>query len=88
MEILKRVFLIVLLALPLYLSAADKVNINTASKEVLMTEIKGVGEKRAEAIITYREKNGPFESVDDLANVSGIGPSILKENRESLTVSE
>ena len=88
MKIMKKVLLIALLALPCYLSAADKVNINTASREILMSEIKGVGEKRADAIIAYREQNGPFKSVDELRNVTGVGQSILDENRDSLTVNE
>ena len=88
MTSVKKLFLILLLALPCYLSAADKININTASKEVLMTEIKGVGEKRATAIIAYREQNGPFKSVEELANVSGVGQSIVEENKDLLTVSD
>ena len=88
MTSVKKLFLILLLALPCYLSAADKININTASKEVLMSEIKGVGEKRAEAIIAYREQNGPFKSVDELAKVTGVGQSILDANKDSLSVGE
>ena len=88
MTLIKKLFLILLLALPCYLSAADKININTASKEVLMSEIKGVGEKRAEAIIAYREQNGPFKSVDELAKVTGVGQSILDANKDSLSVGE
>lgn len=88
MGLVKKLFLIMLIALPCYLSAADKININTASKEVLMSEIKGVGEKRADAIISYREQNGPFKSVDELAEVSGVGESIVEKNRDLLTVKE
>lgn len=88
MMFVKRLLLILLLALPCYLSAADKVNINTASRDVLMSEIKGVGEKRADAIIAYREQNGPFKSVDELLNVTGVGQSILDDNRDNLTVNE
>lgn len=88
MNLIKKLLLISLVVLPCYLSAAGKVNINTASKEVLMTEIKGVGEKRAEAIIAYRKENGPFKSVDDLANVSGVGESIVEKNKDVLTIKE
>jgi competence protein ComEA len=87
MDILKKLLFITLFVFPVYLLAADAVNINTADKAALMT-IKGVGEKRAEAIIAYREQNGPFKSVDDLASVSGVGQSIVDDNRETLTVSE
>ncbi len=60
------------------------VNINTATKEEL-TSLKGVGEKRAQEIINYRTKHGPFKSVDDLDKVPGIGPGIMKQIRSEIT---
>ena len=60
------------------------VNINTATKEEL-TLLKGVGEKRAQEIINYRTKNGPFKTVDDLEKVPGIGPGIMKQIRSEVT---
>lgn len=62
------------------------VDINTADAEALAIAIKGVGIKKAEAIVAHREKHGPFGSVDDLVEVSGIGPTIIEKNRENLTV--
>ena len=88
MEFIKKFFLICMIVLPCYLLAADKVNINTADKQTLMTEIKGVGEKRAEAIIAWREQFGPFKSIDELAEVSGVGQSIVDKNRDVMTVGE
>ena len=58
-----------------------KVNINTAGLEELM-QLPGIGEKRAQDIVDYREAHGPFQSVDELDNVSGIGPGILDGLRE------
>lgn len=81
------VFLASLLLIPTLVLAGDTININTADKETLMA-IKGVGEKRAEAIIAYREQNGPFKSVDDLAAVQGIGQAIVDANRDLLTVGD
>src|SRR5579862_9297410 len=52
------------------------VNINTADAETLALELKGIGQKRAEAIIAYREQHGPFKSIDDLSNIKGIGKKI------------
>ena len=63
------------------------VNINTASKETLMS-IKGVGEQRAEAIIQYRKKNGPFTNIDQLADIRGIGQSLIDANRDTLVVKD
>jgi len=66
--------------------AAETVNINTADKETLAAMINGVGEKKAEAIIAWRESNGPFKSVDELANIKGIDKGIIEKNRDSLIV--
>ena len=85
METIKKLIFITLLAASLNLVAAEPVNINSADKQTLM-QVKGVGEKRAEAIIAWREKNGPFKSVEDLTQVDGIGQSTLDANLEVLTV--
>ncbi|OUS30742.1 hypothetical protein A9Q98_04345 [Thalassotalea sp. 42_200_T64] len=65
-------------------SVAMRVNLNKASAEQLST-IKGIGMKRAAAIIEYRESYGPFKSVAELTNVKGIGEKFLAKNREYLT---
>ena len=62
-----------------------RVNINTATKEMLQT-VSGIGEKKAEAILTFREENGSFKTVDDLKNVSGIGEKTVEKLKEGLTV--
>ena len=85
MDIIRKLLFTVLLCLTCQAYAVDPIDINTADKETLMN-VKGIGEKRAEAIIVYREQNGPFNSVDDLASVQGIGQSIIDKNRDSLTV--
>jgi competence protein ComEA len=61
------------------------VNLNSATEPELET-LNGVGPVTAAAIIKYREDNGPFGSVDDLDNVSGIGPVTLEELRPFVTV--
>jgi competence protein ComEA len=61
------------------------VNINTASETELET-LNGVGPVTAAAIIQYRTENGPFATVDDLMEVSGIGPATLEELRPQVTV--
>ncbi|MEQ8426581.1 MAG: ComEA family DNA-binding protein [Gammaproteobacteria bacterium] len=88
MKILKRLVCTFFLFIPLTLLAADTVNINTADKETLMTVITGVGEKKADAIIEYREKNGPFKSIDELMNIKGIGQGTLDKHRNMLTVAD
>jgi competence protein ComEA len=63
------------------------VDINSADASTLAAGINGVGEKRAMAIVKYRKSNGPFESVDELIKVKGIGPKLLQKNREHLVAS-
>lgn len=65
--------------------ANEPVNINTADAQALAEAINGVGLKRAEAIVEYRNENGPFESVDELVKVQGVGEKSLQKSRERLT---
>jgi competence protein ComEA len=66
-------------------SAAGLIDINTASATELET-LSGIGEVLAATIVEYRDQNGPFASVDDLEDVSGIGPATLEEIRDQVTV--
>ncbi|HZF26459.1 MAG TPA: ComEA family DNA-binding protein [Steroidobacteraceae bacterium] len=63
---------------------ADPVNINTADARTLAKELSGIGLSRAQAIVDYREKNGPFKSVDELAKVKGIGTKVVEQNRANI----
>ena len=58
----------------------------TRQVEWLQALLPGIGEKRAQDIVAYREEHGPFETVDELDNVSGIGPGILEGLREYVSV--
>ena len=60
-----------------------KVNINTATVEELKT-LNGVGEKKAEAIIEYRKKNGSFQTKEDLMKVRGIGKKLFESFQERI----
>ncbi len=61
---------------------AGPVNINTADAATLSRELKGIGMKRAQAIVEYRQKHGPFKTADELALVKGIGPAAIAKNRD------
>jgi competence protein ComEA len=62
------------------------VNINSASKEQLET-LEGVGPVKAQAIIDYRKKNGPFKKVDDIKKVDGIGEATFSAIKKDLVLS-
>ncbi|PHS76058.1 MAG: hypothetical protein COB19_01765 [Porticoccus sp.] len=62
------------------------VNINTATADELASLLKGIGEKRAVAIVAYREENGPFTTVEQLQSVKGVGEKVLEQNRANLSV--
>jgi len=66
--------------------AVASVNINTASAEALAAGLTGVGHSRAVEIVRYREAYGPFSTVDELAEVKGIGQSTLDKNRTVITL--
>ena len=66
--------------------AAGRVNINTAGSDELQT-IPGIGETRAEAIISYREENGGFSCIEDIMKVSGIKDALFNKMKDYITVS-
>lgn len=65
--------------------ADNKVNINTADKQKLMS-LPGIGESRAAAIITYREQNGPFTCTEDICKVDGIKSGLYGKIKDLITV--
>ena len=66
--------------------ALASVNINTADAETLVAELKGIGLKRAKAILAYRDEHGPFKSIDDLIKIKGISKRIVDQNRDKIIV--
>lgn len=66
--------------------ALSSVNVNRDSAEDIADTLKGVGVRRAELIVAYREAHGPFQSIEQLKEVKGIGTSVLEKNREKITL--
>lgn len=63
----------------------DKVNINTANLDTLLT-LSGIGEAKAKTIINYRSENGDFKQIEDLINVSGIGQTLFDKIKDHITI--
>jgi competence protein ComEA len=63
---------------------AGSVDVNTADAATLARELKGIGLKRAQAIVEYRTRNGPFKNADELALVKGLGRTAIERNRADL----
>ncbi|MBS3804119.1 MAG: ComEA family DNA-binding protein [Oleiphilaceae bacterium] len=64
---------------------SDRININQADA-VTLTELDGIGESKARAIVAYRESNGSFKTVEDLTNVKGIGEKTVAKNQARLNL--
>ena len=67
-------------------NGATKVSINHASAEQLAQALNGVGLKKAQAIVSYREEYGPFKTLDDLKQVPGMGSALVERNLAHLTL--
>ena len=80
--------ILVLLATFVFATAAwsAAININTASSEQL-TALKGIGFKKAAAIVSYRKQHGDFTNIEALANVKGIGLKTIEKNRSNIEIS-
>lgn len=64
---------------------SNKININSASKEELMT-LSGIGESKATQILSYRESNGKFSKIEDIMNISGIKEGVFSKIKDYITV--
>ena len=85
MKTINSFLFIVLFSISTLLFAAQ-VNINTADAKTLSSELTGIGQSKAEAIVAYREQHGPYRQIEDLANVKGIGMGTVEKNKSILTI--
>ena len=83
MKTIKLILSVILLSFSSLLYAAQ-VNVNTADAETLSSELSGVGQNKAEAIVSYREQHGPYKNVEELTNVKGIGAATIDKNRSKI----
>jgi len=68
------------------LAFAGPVNINTANAKAISKNLKGVGLKKAQAIVVYRKKHGNFKTVESLSKVKGIGFKTVEKNRANISI--
>lgn len=68
------------------LSTAGQVDINSADAATISAELQGVGMVKAQAIVEYRDANGPFKSADELTAVKGIASRTVEINRSNILV--
>ncbi len=66
------------------ISQQKSIHLNTADAAALLHAIKGLGQKRADAIVAYRTAHGAFKSIADLAHVRGFGPRFVQANLKQL----
>lgn len=86
--LLKRLLALSLCIFSFACLAAEPLDLNTATADQLALALSGVGQSKAEAIVAYRDQNGPFMNVDDLTKVKGIGPALLDKNRMILQIKQ
>jgi len=86
MKLVRNLLAVWLLCMPLAAMSEVVLNINTADSDALVEDLVGVGPQKAMAIVRYRQEHGPFEQVDDLALVDGIGAKTVEQNRSRMTV--
>ena len=85
MKKIKSLLFIVLFSFSSLLYAAQ-VNINTADADTLSSELSGIGQSKAEAIVAYREQHGPYKQLEELTNVKGIGIATIEKNKTKITL--
>jgi len=81
------IFAVVLLFGTFTVQAAETIDINTADVATIEQTLVGIGAHKAQAIVKYRQEHGPYKSVEDLVNVSGVGEKTLEKIRAQIRVS-
>ena len=66
---------------------AEPVNINAADAADIAENLKGIGSKKADAIVKFRDTNGEFKAIEELEQVKGIGSKTIEKNRDDILLS-
>lgn len=81
---MKKLLLAAITSLVLFSQSLWAVNVNTADAAAIAEELNGVGVKKAQAIVDYREANGQFKTIESLTEVKGIGIKTVEKNRDAI----
>ena len=87
-KLFARIALALALTLPALSFAGTPVNINKADAATIAKSLDGIGQSKADAIVAWRDANGPFKSADDLTQIKGIGKATLERNRTSILLAD
>lgn len=85
---MKRLLVVLFAAFCSFNVIASPVNINTADAKTIGEALSGIGLKKAEAIVKYREEKGPFKTVEDLVNVAGIGEKTVEKIKNDVLLDD
>jgi len=85
---MKRLLVVVFAACCSFNVIASPVNINTADAKTIGEALSGIGLKKAEAIVKYREAKGEFKTAEDLINVNGIGAKTVEKIRSDILLTD
>jgi competence protein ComEA len=85
MKLIRTILAAAVVALPLF-AYSEPVDVNTADAATISKSLKGIGMAKAEAIVEYRTKHGPFKNADELSLVKGIGERTIEINRADIKV--
>ncbi len=80
--------LILLFTLFSFNAFAQPVDINQADAKTISQSLHGIGQKKAEEIIKYRNQNGPFKTAKDLVKVKGVGAKTIEKNQKDIIYSQ